>query len=357
MRPRAIRCMGITKHFGSLKAVHQVDLVVDHGELLVLLGPSGCGKTTLLRVIAGFEELDRGALSVGGEFMAGPKYHLPPDKRKVGMVFQEYALFPHMDVGSNVGYGLARNPDKIAQVKEMLAIVGLEGMENRMPHELSGGEQQRVALARALAPRPNVVLLDEPFSNLDEWMRHRIRADVHQILREVGATAIFVTHNQEEAMLLGDRVAVMNKGQLEQVDTPENIYHRPATQFVAKFMEVADFLPAQSDGYLLITELGILPGPLGLYPGEEVEIMLRPNDVAITSDETGSGIIINRAFQGANYLYTVQLHTGQVMHSEHQHNASYPVGLKVKVSISQSRELLCFVRGELRTIPMRENEQ
>ena len=353
MRPRAIRCMGVTKHFGSLMAVHGVDLVVDHGELLVLLGPSGCGKTTLLRVIAGFEELDSGALTVGGELMAGPKYHLPPDKRKVGMVFQEYALFPHMDVGSNVGYGLDRNPEKISKVKEMLTIVGLEGMAHRMPHELSGGEQQRVALARALAPRPDVVLLDEPFSNLDEWMRHRIRADVNRILREVGATAIFVTHNQEEAMLLGDRIAVMNQGQLEQVDTPEHIYHRPATQFVAKFMEVADFLPAQSDGYILVTELGILPGPLGLYPGEEVEIMLRPNDVSIAADETGTGIITNRAFKGANYLHTIQLHSGQVMHSEHQHNANYPVGLQVKVSINQRHELQCFVKGELRTIPVR----
>ena len=356
MRPPAIRCFGLTKKYGQVKAVYQVDLAVDQGELLVLLGPSGCGKTTLLRLMAGFEVPGGGTLAIGGQVMSGPNYCLPPDRRKVGMVFQEFALFPHLDVAGNVGYGLARIPERKARVREVLRLVGLEGLERRMPHELSGGEQQRVALARALAPRPDVVLLDEPFSNLDEGLRVHVRAEVRQILREAHATAVFVTHNQEEAMFLGDRIAVMNRGRLEQVDTPERIYQRPVTRFVAEFMEVADFLPARVEGDVLVTELGVLPRPPGVDQGEVLEVMVRPDDVSVRSDAGGEATVVERVFQGMHYLYTVRLPSGFILHSLHQHYQSHSVGARVVARLDPGHALICFVRGEIRSIPLMGKE-
>ena len=352
MKPPAIRCFGLTKRYGDVVAVYQVDLAVDHGELLVLLGPSGCGKTTLLRLIAGFETLDGGTLAVGGALMSGRNFSLPPEKRRVGMVFQDFALFPHMDVAGNVAYGLARGRERIDRVQEVLALVGLEGLGRRMPHELSGGEQQRVALARALAPRPDVVLLDEPFSNLDEGLRARVRAEVRQILVDADATAIFVTHNQEEAMTLGDRVGVMNHGRLEQVDTPVRIFHEPATRFVAEFMGAADFLEARVEGDALVTELGMLPRPLGVDQGEVVEVMARPDDVTMRADRTGSEIVAGRVFQGTHYLYTLRLPSGKEVRSLQQHYELYPLNSRVAARLDPGHALMYAVRGELRSIPL-----
>ena len=356
MRPPAIRCFGLSKRFDTVEAVHQVDMAVDHGQRLVLLGPSGCGKTTLLRLIAGFELPDAGTLAVGGQLVAGPTYLLPPEKRRVGMVFQDYALFPHMDVLGNVSYGVNRAPDRAQRVREVLALVGLEGMEHRMPHELSGGEQQRVALARALAPRPAVVLLDEPFSNLDTRLRARVRAEVRQILSEAGATSIFVTHDQEEALFLGDRIAVMNQGRIEQVDTPEHIFHRPATPFVARFMGVADFLHARVEGDVLATELGLLPCPPEAGPDAEVDVMVRPDDLSIYPDESADARVIGRVFQGAHYLYRVGLPSGTVVHCLRLHYQTYPVGTPVAARIDPGHPLMCFVNGHLRSIPLMPQE-
>ncbi|MBI4200185.1 MAG: ABC transporter ATP-binding protein [Chloroflexi bacterium] len=350
--PPAIRCFGLTKRYGTVEAVLQVDLAVTPGEVMVLLGPSGCGKTTLLRLIAGFERADAGTLAVGGQLVAGPVAWVPPEKRRVGMVFQDYALFPHLDVERNVSYGLFREPGRSQRVREVLALVGLEGLAHRMPHELSGGEQQRVALARALAPRPTVILLDEPFSNLDAKLRTRVRGEVRAILREAGATAIFVTHDQEEALFLGDRVGVMNQGRLEQVDTPERIFHRPATPFVARFMGLADFLPARVEGQALVTELGMLPRPPEVTPDKPVEVMVRPDDILIHPDESGQTVVLEKVFQGTHHLYTVRLASGTVVHSLRPHFETYPVGAHVAARIEAGHALLCFVNGQLRPIPL-----
>ena len=247
-RPAGLRLQGVSKHFGTkvapILAANEVALTVDSGELLALLGPSGCGKTTTLRLIAGFERVDAGTIEIDGEVVASRSVHVQPERRRVGMVFQEYALFPHVSVLANIEFGLRRMAaaDKEVRTKEILDLTGLVGLEQRMPHELSGGQQQRVALARALAPRPALILLDEPFSNLDASLRARVRAEVREILRAANTTAVFVTHDQEEALSLVDQVAVMLDGSVEQVASPHELYTNPANRAVAEFIGDANFL-------------------------------------------------------------------------------------------------------------------
>lgn len=237
----AIRCQHLSKKFGQIHAVDNVNLTLGEGRFLALLGPSGCGKTTTLRLIAGFEPPDAGEIEIGGRLVNAPGLHMPPEQRSVGMVFQEYALFPHLNVADNVAYGIAKGVDKQKRVHEVLSMVGLAEVKTRMPYELSGGQQQRVALARALAPRPTLILLDEPFSNLDASLRSQVRAEVRQILRQALATAIFVTHDQEEAFSLADEVAVMIEGQIVQTDKPQKLYRRPVNKQVAAFLGNVNF--------------------------------------------------------------------------------------------------------------------
>ncbi|MDQ3346072.1 MAG: ABC transporter ATP-binding protein, partial [Chloroflexota bacterium] len=232
------------KAFDDVIAVDGVDLDVRRGEFLSVLGPSGCGKTTLLRLVAGFERPDSGGIEIGGRVVAGPRRHLPPEQRHIGMVFQESALFPHLDVAGNIGFGLPRR-DRESRIAELVALVGMAGLQRRMPHELSGGQQQRVALARALAPHPALILLDEPFSSLDATLRSQLRVDVREILRSAGATTLFVTHDQGEALEISDRVAVMRAGRIEQVSTPAELYLRPVNRFVAGFVGEANLLPGE----------------------------------------------------------------------------------------------------------------
>jgi iron(III) transport system ATP-binding protein len=236
MSDTAVRIKGLARRFGDVIAVDSVDLEVRAGEMLTVLGPSGCGKTTVLRLVAGLDTPDGGTIDIGGRRVAGGGAMVPPERRRVGMVFQDVALFPHLSVRDNIGYGLRGDPDREVRINELLELIDLPDAARRMPHQLSGGMQQRVAVARALAPRPDVVLLDEPFSSLDAALRTQLRGDVREILRAAGTAAVFVTHDQDEALTLGDRMAVMVRGRIEQIDVPEVVYGEPATPFVATFV-------------------------------------------------------------------------------------------------------------------------
>jgi iron(III) transport system ATP-binding protein len=344
MNKPVIQCLGLFKSYGDVVAVRNLDLAVDKNEILVLLGPSGCGKTTILRLVAGFESPDAGVVEVEDQVMAGPTLYVPPERRRIGMVFQEYALFPHLNVESNVEFGLSRGSRRKERIQEVLELVGLQGLENRMPHELSGGQQQRVALARALAPCPAILLLDEPFSNLDAGLRIQMREEVRHVLKSSGVSTIFVTHDQQDALFMGDRVAVMNQGAIEQVDFPEAIFHHPTSTFVASFMGVADFLPGYVEKGLLHTEGGSVLAPPGVNDGSKLQLMVRPDDVIAVRSEAGggNGVVTERTFTGMHYVYQVQLVSGQEVRVLESHFQHYTVGDHVDIHVASGHSLICF---------------
>jgi iron(III) transport system ATP-binding protein len=308
--PVVVACRELHRHFGAVRAVDGVDLTVRAGEIAALLGPSGCGKTTLLRLLAGFERPDRGTVALGGQVIASPERMLAPERRRIGMVFQDYALFPHLDVAANVGYALGRRPDR-ARVDEVLELVGLAGLGDRRPDELSGGQQQRVALARALAPTPQMILLDEPFSNLDAALRDRVRTEVRDILRAAGVTTLLVTHDQEEALSLADTVSVMRDGRVEQTGRPEEVYGSPATRWVGEFLGEIDVLPGEAADGAATCALGRVPVPRELTG--PVEVLVRPESLSLgTHREHGEheAVVVDRTFYGHDQLVTVELNGG-----------------------------------------------
>ena len=304
----AIECRGLFERFGDTIALDDFDLVVQDGTIVSLLGPSGCGKTTALRAIAGFEPPDAGTVSIGGRLVFSDGVDVPPEKRRVGMVFQEYALFPHMTVANNVGYGVTEE-DRGARVAEVLDMVGLTGMDDRLPSELSGGEQQRVALARALAPRPDVVLLDEPFSNLDAPQRERMRREVRRILRNAGATAVFVTHDQAEALAIADTVAVMREGRVVQVGTPLDVYQRPADPWVAAFLGESLTLDGIAREGSVKTEMGTFPAAGA--PDGPAEVVIRPEWIIPTLAPDGEATVIDREYYGHDQMLLLELADGR----------------------------------------------
>ncbi|MBI4782194.1 MAG: ABC transporter ATP-binding protein [Oscillatoriophycideae cyanobacterium NC_groundwater_1537_Pr4_S-0.65um_50_18] len=300
----------------STPTVSHVTLTLHQGDILALLGPSGCGKTTLLRLIAGFEQPQSGSIDLSGQRVAGLGLATPPEKRNIGMVFQDYALFPHLTVAHNIAFGLQQrgshsSKEKSLRVTEALALVGLKGMGDRYPHELSGGQQQRVALARALAPRPTLLLLDEPLSNLDVQVRLRLRQEVRDILKATGTSGVFVTHDQEEALAIADQVAVVRQGHLEQWGTPEAIYRQPNSRFVAEFVTQANFLPALKQKEVWHTEIGQFAAvqSCGSVEGTGA-LMIRQEDLKLEPDPDGTVVVRDRQFLGREYCYRLQTASG-----------------------------------------------
>ena len=327
-------------------AVHGVTLSLKAGDIGVLIGPSGCGKTTLLRAVAGLEPVTGGEIRLTKSVVSSATLSVPPELRRIGMVFQDYALFPHLSVGRNVTFGIHQLPraEQAARVAEVLKLVGLEGSEHRYPHELSGGQQQRVALARALAPRPQLMLLDEPFSNLDVDLRERLAHEVRGILKAAGATALFVTHDQFEAFAIGDVIGVMNEGHLHQWDDAYTLYHRPATRFVADFIGHGVFAPAtlvqRGNNVVAQTPLGDLTDldecPLpSSYPAGECDVLLRADDIVHDDHAPVQAQIVRKSFRGSEFLYTLRLASGHTVlahvPSHHDHALGEWIGIRAQV--------------------------
>jgi putative spermidine/putrescine transport system ATP-binding protein len=331
----------VQRHFWKVTALQGLDMEIHPGELVALLGPSGCGKTTALRLLAGFDRPDAGTITVGGRDVT----RVPAHKRDMGMVFQAYSLFPNMSVRQNVAFGLRMRgrakADRLTRADELLEMVGLGDAGDRYPYQLSGGQQQRVAIARALAIEPTVLLLDEPLSALDARVRHQLRAEIRQVQQRLGITALFVTHDQAEALSLADRVGVMNAGQLEQIDTPENVYRHPATPFVAEFVGAMNRVAGRiaDDGQVVVLGQRVPPITPGAYaPGTAVEALLRPEALQVTLDSGGPAEIVERTFLGSSVRLRVSLEDGQELLVEGpSHGAVLALGARVALAVVADR--------------------
>jgi iron(III) transport system ATP-binding protein len=313
--------------------LEKLDLSVEKGEIFSILGPSGCGKTTVLRLIAGFERPDTGEIVLNGETVVGKGILVPPERRGIGMVFQEFALFPHLNVAENIAFGIGglSRRERFFRVQEVLEYVELEGYRRHYPHELSGGQQQRVALARAMAPKPSVILLDEPFSNLDADLRGHVASDVHRVLKETNSTAILVTHDHEEAFTMADQMLVMNGGRVEQQGTPHSIYHLPANRFIAEFVGPMVFISGTVTHEGIQTAFGSFPNQDQLLQGTPVDLLVRPDDIELEADTKGNAVVVGRKFRGSENIYTVQADTGETLLSTQRSHTEYCSGQRVKV--------------------------
>ena len=323
-------------------AIHNISFTARKGDIISLLGPSGCGKTTTLRAIAGFESVVEGTVLLNGTPVADGNHHVPPEQRRVGMVFQEYALFPHLRVTDNVGFGLNQLSahDRRRRVDDMLSLTGLSEYGHRYPHELSGGQQQRVALARALAPQPVLLLLDEPFSNLDPDMTYKMRGELHDLLKKTQTTAVLVTHDHEEAFTMADQVAVLHQGRLEQFASPETTYHLPASRFVAEFVGQADFIPGEIHHHVVVTEIGDLPLPQGYQGSNQVDVMIRPDDLEIRGSGSGSARIETRQFRGSENLYGLRLESGHLVHCSESSTQFYALNAQVELKVKATHTVI-----------------
>jgi len=339
----------IAQSYGRKAVLNDVSFQLTPGQIGCLLGPSGCGKTTALRLIAGFEKLDSGEIRIGGEAVAGSNWSLPPDQRQVGLVFQDYALFPHLSVAANVAFGLSglSNEQRALRVQQMLKLVGLSREAGSWPHQLSGGQQQRVALARALAPKPRLLLLDEPFSNLDVELREKLSLEVRDILKHEGTTALLVTHDQHEAFAMADVIGVMNEGVIQQWDTPYSLYHQPANRFVADFIGQGVLLPGTVlNSHQIEIELGVLDGVVDGDCSEEggcvrceqgcqVDVLIRPDDIIHDDDSLLMAEVERKAFRGADFIYTLRLPGGgrvlAQVDSHHNHAIGEHIGIRLGV--------------------------
>ena len=341
---------GIQVNYAKQTVLTALSFQVPQGEIISLLGSSGCGKTTALRAIAGFEPLSAGSIRINTQCVADAHHCQPPEQRNIGMVFQDYALFPHLTVQANIAFGLRKQSkqQQTERVEQLLAAIGLTAHQKRYPHELSGGQQQRVALARALAPSPALILMDEPFSNLDVELRERLSLDVRDILKAEQVTGIMVTHDQHEAFAISDHIGIMQQGKIIQWDTPYNLYHEPQTRYVADFIGQGEFIQGtvQPNGDLT-TEFGIFDPkiPHGT-PGQQVDILLRPDD--LIPDEQGaiSAQIVEKAFKGAEIMYTLQSSQQTRLLSLFPSHHNHAIGDWVKVRID-AKHVICFPQTPL----------
>ena len=324
--------------YGANRVVRGLDFTLAEGRIGCLLGPSGCGKTTVLRCLAGFEPIAGGSIALSGRVVSEAHRIVPPEDRRIGMVFQDFALFPHLSVAGNVGFGFGRRPSAKARARiaEMLSLVGLAGAGDTYPHELSGGQQQRVALARALAPAPDLLLLDEPFSNLDIDLRERLSLEVRDIIKASGTTAILVTHDQHESFALADEIGIMHDGRIEQWAAAYELYHRPATRFVADFVGQGVFLRGRITGpRTLATELGELGASLPVPSDGHVDVLLRPDDIVHDDASPWRAEVAAKAFRGADFLYTLTLASGtrvlSLVPSHHDHAIGEQIGIRLAI--------------------------
>jgi iron(III) transport system ATP-binding protein len=356
LAPPVLELDRIRSAYGKQVVIDTLSLTLVRGHIACLLGPSGCGKTTVLRTIAGFEPVLAGEIRINGHVSSRLGFTQPPEKRRIGMVFQDYALFPHLTVAANVAFGLGATAreQRATRVQEMLEVVGLADSGQKHPHQLSGGQQQRVALARALAPKPELLLLDEPFSNLDVDLRERLSQEVRAILKEQNATAIMVTHDQHEAFAMADEIGVMNQGRIEQWDSAYNLYHRPATRFVADFVGQGVFMSgAMATPHEISVEMGVLESrqPLPCWPengnnGHEflVDVLIRPDDILHDDASPVQAEVLHKAFRGAEILYTLRLASGgkvlSLVPSHHNHAIGEKIGIRIEVD-----HVVAFPRG------------
>ena len=335
--PALLSVDGLAHAYGRQPVVRGLSFSLARGMIGCLLGPSGCGKTTVLRCIAGFEPVQAGSISIAGRTVSSERVSVPPEQRRIGMVFQDYALFPHLRVAENIAFGLHRAPAEArrARVREMAELVGLGAALAKYPHEISGGQQQRVALARALAPRPELLLLDEPFSNLDVELRERLSLEVRDIIKASGATAVLVTHDQQEAFAVADEIGILHEGHIQQWAPAYDLYHRPANRFVADFIGQGVFLPARvvSPDRLEI-ELGVL-SKTAAQEGKELEVLLRPDDVVHDDAAPTRAEVVHKAFRGAEILYTLRLDSGRkvlaLVPSHHNHALGERIGIRLDI--------------------------
>jgi iron(III) transport system ATP-binding protein len=346
--PSQLEVRDVSIAYGDVTVVRDVSFLLEAGTIGCLLGPSGCGKTTLLRAVAGFEPVGKGEILLHGQSMSAPGRTVPPERRRIGMVFQDFALFPHLSVTKNIGFGLRALSAKARRqrVDELLDLVGLRQAAALFPHQLSGGMQQRVALARAMAPRPEILLLDEPFSSMDAELREQLAREVRDVLKREGVTAILVTHDQLEAFAMADIIGVLGHGQIHQWGTGFGLYHEPSDRFVADFIGQGVLLPATvSDEIRVKTELGRIAGerPHGLAPGSQAEVLIRPDDMLYDESSPRRAIVVQRAFRGAEFLYTLRLASGTevlcLVPSHHRHAIGEEIGIRL-----QADHLVVFPR-------------
>ena len=327
-------------NYDEYQVLRQVSFRLEPGQIGCILGPSGCGKTTVLRAIAGFEPPTAGRILIDQVEVSSYRYCLAPEKRNIGMVFQDFALFPHLSVADNIGFGLKtwREKERQARVQELLAIIGMPAYGQAYPHQLSGGQQQRVALARAMAPQPGILLLDEPFSSMDTDLREQLAREVRDILKQDNATTILVTHDQYEAFAIADEICVMNEGKILQIDSGYNLYHRPVDRFVADFIGQGVIIPARVENqYSVRTELGLINGitPIDIERGTMVDVLIRPDDVLHDDASKDSAIVIDKSFRGADFLYFLRMDSGiEVLclaPSHHNHRINERIGIRLNV--------------------------